>query len=421
MTQRFFAAAIVALVLLFVASEWWQRPASQSAWSKAQLATLRSLWIGSLPTPPPDPGNAVSGDARAVELGRKLFFDPRMSANGQVACGTCHQPIRNFTDGLAKALAIGQSARNTRSIVAAAFSPWQYADGRKDSLWSQALAPLEDPAEHGGTRMQYARFIYGDAQYRATYEDIFGELPDLADSSRFPAGAAPSADPAQLAAWTRMASADQRAINMAFANIGKAIAAFERTLLPQPARFDNYVEALLAGDERAARSIFNADEVAGLRLFIGKGRCTECHNGPLFSNNEFHNTGVLNHPGDLPDRGRSAGLRSLRSDEFNCLGDYSDDPEPACAELRFARDDKTLLGAFRTPSLRNVADTAPYMHKGQLNSLTEVIDHYRQARPALIGHNEAKPLNLSRREGRQLEAFLKTLSGPLPGLASKDP
>lgn len=413
------------MMLLFVALAvgiWWWLPSFAPApWTEAELALLRNLRLDSLPAPPPDPGNAVATDPLAVEFGRRLFFDPRLSANGQVSCSSCHQPIKNFTDGLPKARALGESLRNTRSIVGAAYSPWQYADGRRDSLWSQALSPLEDPAEHGGNRMQYVRFIAGDSSYRAAYEDVFERLPEFSDTARFPASAAPSTDPVINSAWFAMSEGDQHTVNRVFANIGKALAAFERQQLPKPARFDAYVADLTARPDASDQEIFSRDEIAGLRLFIGQARCIECHNGPLFSNNEFHNTGVLTYPGELPDRGRIAGLREVRANEFNCLGDFSDAGQHACAELRFARDDATLIGAFRTPSLRNVAETAPYMHKGQIESLEDVIDHYRHAEPAMIGHNEAKPLRLSRRERRQLVSFLRTLSGQLPGLAPPNP
>ncbi|NNF50868.1 MAG: hypothetical protein HKN59_00375 [Gammaproteobacteria bacterium] len=399
-----------------------QQIIATTPWSDAELALLRSLALDALPPPPPSPGNAVADDARAVEFGRRLFFDPRLSANGQISCSTCHQPVKNFTDGLKKARALGVSQRNTRSIAAAAYSPWQYADGRRDSLWSQALAPLEDPAEHGGTRMQYARFIATEPVYRKIYEGIFGDLSDFSDRSRFPDMAAPSPDPAAHKAWAGMSAEDRRTVNRVFSNLGKALAAFERTQLPGASPFDYYVASLskLGNNEQKDQDIFGAREIAGLRLFIGKAQCIDCHNGPLFTNNEFHNTGALPYPGDLPDRGRAQGLREARTDEFNCLGEYSDDSKNGCPELRFARDDATIIGAMRTPSLRNIADTAPYMHKGQIKSLFEVIDHYRRAEPAIIGHNEAKPLALSRRERNQLFAFMKTLSGPLPGQAPQN-
>jgi cytochrome c peroxidase len=133
----------------------------------------------------------------------------------------------------------------------------------------------------------------------------------------------------------------------------------------------------------------------------------------LFTNHEFHNTGLLSLPGELPDKGRAVGVREALADPFNCLGDFSDAPEADCAELQFARTGPEVLGAFRTPSLRNLELTQPYMHKGQMWSLAEVLEHYNEAPAAMIGHNEAKPLGLSNRELKQLEAFLNTLAAPI--------
>lgn len=405
--------AIASLAALLAIAAWWHRGAGEPhAWSEAELAMLRSLQIDSLPPLPPEPSNAVADDARAAALGHRLFFDPRLSGNGAVSCATCHQPERRFTDGLPKGRGIGESKRNTMSLVGAAYSPWQYWDGRRDSLWSQALSPLEDANEHGATRAGIAHLLAEDRHYRHAYEALFGPLPDLSDRRRFPDQAAPSGNAAHRQTWEAMAPDDRHRINVVFSNIGKAIAAYERLLVPGPARFDRYVDAALRGDRDAQAEIFTPGEAAGLRLFIGDARCTECHNGPLLTNNEFHNTGVLSAPGDLPDRGRTAGLREARADPFNCTGAFSDDPDRDCPELRFVRTGPELLGAFRTPSLRNLEGTAPFMHQGQLATLEEVIEHYDRAPLSMIGHNEAKPLSWSRRERAQLAAFLETLSAP---------
>ena len=392
---------------------WWLHDARDPhTWSASELAVLRSLWIGSLPPVPPEPSNAVADDERAAAFGRLLFFDPRMSANGAISCATCHQPGLRFTDGLARGRALGESKRNTLSIVGAAWSPWQYWDGRKDSLWSQALAPLEDPAEHGATRTQIAHLVAGDEAYRQAYATLFGPVPDIEDRRRFPGSATPAGDARSRRAWEGMTAADRRVVDTMFSDVGKAIAAYERLLVPGPARFDRYAEASLEGNRAAQRDLFTDEEAAGLGLFIGEARCTECHNGPLFTNNEFHNTGILSLPGALPDRGRIEGVRQVREDPFNCAGGLSDDPARDCPELRFARTGPELLGAFRTPSLRNLPGTAPFMHQGQLATLEDVVRHYERAPLAMIGHNEAKALSLSRRERAQLVAFLETLSAP---------
>jgi cytochrome c peroxidase len=406
---RVIAAAAGFIALL----AWWQLRVTESPpWSAAEIAVLQSLSVGSLPPLPPDPSNAVADDPLAADLGARLFLDTRLSANGGISCATCHQPARHFTDGLPKARAIGTSNRNTPSIVGTAYSPWLYWDGRRDSQWSQALSPLEDPNEHGINRLQVARLVAEDDSYRQQYETLFGPLPDIGDTDRFPkVKGAPQGESWNIA-WSAMAADDRFAINRIFSNVGKAIAAFERTLLPKASPFDDYVAAVAGGDFAAAEHILTDDEIRGLRLFIGEASCTQCHNGPLLTNNEFHNTGVLSAEGQLPDKGRVTGVREVLANPFNCLGEYSDDAERFCPELLFVRTGPELVGAMRTPSLRNVEKTAPYMHNGQVATLEQALAHYNEAPDAMIGHNEAKPLTLGTRQLRQMNAFLRTLSTP---------
>ncbi|HEU5012986.1 MAG TPA: cytochrome c peroxidase [Roseiflexaceae bacterium] len=389
----------------------------RSEWSQDEITTLRGLWIGSLPTLAPDPSNRVGDDPRAAAFGQKLFFDTRLSSNGQVACATCHLPSKEFQDGKPLGQGVGTTTRRTMPIAGTAYSPWLFWDGRKDSQWAQALGPLESPVEHGGSRTQYAHLI--DQQYRAEYQAIFGPLPDLSDATRFPAQAGPVADRSAHAAWDGMAPADQDAVTRIYANMGKAIAAYERTIMPSPSRFDRYVEALLKSDMPAMRAALSPDEVAGLRLFVGKAQCINCHNGPLFTNNDFHNTGVPAAPGLSEDTGRAQGVRQVLADEFNCLSQYSDAAPEDCGELRFAKsDDHALERQFKPPSLRNVAERAPYMHAGQFASLREVLEHYNRAPAAPTGHSELKPLNLSEQELGQLEAFLRSLSAEAQAAAT---
>jgi cytochrome c peroxidase len=377
--------ACVAVVAIAACDSWSSTPPE---WTEAEVGILESLWLESLPDLPPDRSNAVADNSMAAAFGRQLFFDPRLSANGGISCATCHQEERRFSDGLQKAQAIGTTDRHTPSIVASAYSPWQFWDGRRDSQWAQALAPLEDPNEHATDRSAVVGLIAGDAEYRSKYESLFGVLPDLSNT-----------DPVLL--------------NTAFANVGKSIAAFERTLVPTNARFDNYVEAVVNADAERQSEFFSDDEIRGLRLFIGQANCTQCHNGPLFTNHEFHNTGVISFPGDVPDKARIAGVVEVMLSEFNCRSVYSDDPQRQCNELEFARTGIDLIGAQKTPSLRNIVNTAPFMHKGQLPTIADVLAHYNEAPDAMIGHNEAKPLGLSNRELAQLEAFLATLAAPV--------
>lgn len=401
--------AILLVVFAVVYLGWTYRPVSPDAWSEQDLETLNALWIGSLEPLPADPSNAVADNPEAVILGNRLFFDTRFSANGNVSCATCHQPDLNFTDGMQKGRGMGKSNRNTRSIIGVAYSPWLYWDGRRDSLWSQALSPLEDPNEHGSNRMQVVRLVAGEETYATMYESLFDELPEADELAELPAHASPAGDEEQVAAWQSMSGPDRQMINDIYTNIGKAIAAYERTLLPEPTRFDAYVEAVLSGDESKQSSLFSKKEILGLQLFLGEARCTECHNGPLLTNHEFHNTGILSFSGELPDRGRINGVREVLEHEFNCLSIYSDDAEHTCTELEFVRTGIELIGAMRTPSLRNLSMTEPYMHKGQIASLRETLDHYNLAPDAMIGHNEAEPLGLSWPQTARLEAFLNTL------------
>ena len=212
-------------------------------------------------------------------------------------------------------------------------------------------------------------------------------------------------------------------MNRAFANLGKAIAAYERTLRYGESRFDRYARAVLAG-EPDGRQALSAQEVAGLRLFLGKGQCATCHNGPLLTDQHFHNTGVPARDPARPDRGRAAATAAVLADEFNCAGRYSDAPPQGCQELRFmAVDPVAMEGAFKTPSLRNVALRAPYMHAGQLATLEAVVEHYARSPAAPVGHSELahagtghaerQPIRLSAQERLDLVAFLRSLSGPI--------
>ncbi len=385
-----------------------------SPWTDAEKVLIRSLWLDSLPPVPADPTNFVSDNPRAAVMGHALFFDTRLSANNQISCAFCHRPEMRFTDGMDKARALGQSRRNTPSIVGLAYSPWLYWDGRRDSLWSQALSPLEDPQEQGSNRMRIARLVTTDDAYATTYANLFGELPDFSDTARFPADAGPNLKQEWNTSWQGMTESDRDLVNRTFANAGKTIAAYEALMQPGQTRFDAYASVVLGKSDVDPDSMFTNHEEKGLRLFIGKARCTECHNGPLFTNYEFHNSGILSYPGDLPDRGRIDGVRQVRSNPFNCLGSYSDADAEQCLELTHARDGAELIGALKTPSLRNLKGTAPYMHKGQIKTLADTIEHYNDAPFAMIGHNEAEnPLRLLPFERRQLEAFLETLAAPI--------
>ena len=397
----------LASVLLVGAAVYgfWPRPPQ---WNEQETAAITALWIGNLPPLPPDPSNQYADDPRAAELGHKLFFDTRLSPSGEITCASCHLPELAFQDGRPLAQGVGITDRRTMTIVGMAYSPWLFWDGRKDSLWAQALGPLENPVEHGGDRTFYVHLLA--QHYRADYEALFGPLPDI---SHLPPHAGPVPDPSTQQAWQALSAADQQLVNQIFANMGKAIAAYERQILPGASRFDAYAQALIEGDTAAQRTLLTAEEIAGLRLFIGKAECTNCHNGPLFTNNDFHNTGVPAVPGLPEDTGRALGAQQVLADEFNCLGPYSDAAPSDCLELRFlVAEGHELVRQYKPPTLRDVAGREPFMHAGQLATLAEVVAHYNTAPPAPAGHSELQPLNLSQEEMGQLIAFLHTLSAP---------
>lgn len=366
------ASALLAIFAMTVTGE-----TGSTAWSDEERRLIATLSLSALPPLPSDPSNAVADDPEAAALGKDLFFDKRLSGNGEVACATCHLPDHQFQDGIARARGVAETARRTMPIAGTAYSPWMFWDGRADSQWAQALGPLENPAEHGSDRDSIVRIViqdYGDA-----YEDVFGTAPEALP------------------------------VDGAFANVGKAIAAFERTILPQPSRFDKFADALAAGENP---DTLTATEQDGLRLFIGKAGCINCHNGPLLTDQYFHNTGVPAVDGLPADLGRAAATDTVRNDPFNCLGPYSDAEPEECSELAFMQaGGEDLVRAYKTPSLRDVALRAPYMHAGQMSTLADVVLHYSTAPQAPMGHSELEPLRLSREEQANLVAFLATLSG----------
>jgi cytochrome c peroxidase len=348
--------------------------------------------LSPLPDPPPDPTNAVADNPAAARLGQFLFFDPGLSAGNRVSCATCHDPARGWTDGRSVP---GDGLRHVPSLLNVAYERWFFWDGRADSLFSQALQPIEQPREMGGSRKEVARRIREDSELAAAYREVFGPLPEESVEST----------------------------DRIFSNVGKAIAAFERKLISGNSPFDAYVAALRSGDAIGRRSYPKASR-RGLRLFVGRANCVLCHKGPTFSDQEFHDLGL---PDDLPagreDTGRFGGIERLLQDPFNATGKFSDAPDggrglPTAVLVNSDR----WKGAFKTPGLRNVAITAPYFHRGQFRTLEQVVQFYstledpRPGRKAPAdgpprGHGTLVPLNLSGSEIADLVAFLKTLTG----------
>ncbi|UVK36503.1 methylamine utilization protein [Mesorhizobium sp. AR10] len=374
--------------------------------SDAEKKTIASLALSTLPSLKPDTTNRFADVPAAAALGSTLFFDQGMSGDGAVSCSTCHKIDRQFQDDLPQAVGVGHTNRRSMPLAGVARNPWFFWDGRRDSLWAQALTPLENPLEQAGNRAAYAHYI--KARFGERYERIFGPLPDL---STVPANASPLGTDAEKAAWKAMPASQAEDVNRVFANIGKAIAAFERSIEPPQTRFDRFAIDLAAGAKPTSDDAFSPEEILGLKLFIGKANCVTCHNGPRFTDNSFHNTGVPPVAGLPPDRGRIDAVAQVEADPFNCFGVFRDGDASACRELRFmVKSGPELIRAYKTPSLRSAATRPPYMHAGQFSSLEEVVAHYANAAPSVEGVSEVHPLQLSDRERGALVAFLKTLA-----------
>src|SRR5690606_13689450 len=194
------------------------------------------------------------------------------------------------------------------------------------------LGPLENAVEHGSNRTAIVADVA--TRYREPYEAIFGPLPAL---SALPAAAGPLGTAEEKAAWRSLSAQQRHGIDTVFANVGKAIAAFERTITFAETRFDRFAAAPGRGETPQGEAAFTELELEGLRLFIGKANCIECHNGPRFTDDHFHNTGVPPVAGLPEDLGRATGIAEALSDPFNCMGAFSDGSQDDCAELQFAK------------------------------------------------------------------------------------
>jgi cytochrome c peroxidase len=344
------------------------------------------------PWPPPwsrDPSNRVSGTKAGIELGERLFFDPRLSPIGTVSCATCHVPQRNWTDGQRRGVGLGVGDRNTLGLANVRLQRWFGWDGASDSLWAQSIRPILEPAEMGGTATQVAALVRGDSELACRYQQAFGRSPSH--------------------------EGDEGVL----VDVGKALAAFQETLSSGRTAFDEFRDALARGDDTAARRYPVAAQ-RGLRIFIGKGACAVCHVGANFSNGEFDDIGIpfFVGPGRV-DRGRYEGIKRVRASQLNLLGMYNDDPDRATATgTRHVSLEHRQWGAFKVPSLRNVGLTAPYMHNGALPTLRAVVRHYSELdedRLHADGVRILRPLRLAPTEEDDLVAFLDTLSDGTAG------
>lgn len=401
---------LAAAIVLLLGCGCQQRP---EGWSERDRRVLATLSLSGL-TLPSTPSNRFGDEPLARALGKRLFFDLRLSGDRKRSCASCHIPDRGFVDGLARPQGSELGSRNTPTVVGAAYGAWFYWDGRRDSLWSQALIPFEAPAEMGGSRVAVVRTLLSDPAYRSQLSALLGSLPPPAWGQTLPLQAGPYGDPATQAAWGALSAPDQHRVNQLYATAGKAIAAFERTLLLTPGPLDRYVDGLSEDRPEGAKSDaeLTRKQKEGLALFISdRTRCLRCHNGPRLTNDGFHNigTGKLEGEGRL-DFGRALGVQAVLLDEFNCRGKYSDARQDDCTQLRFLSkaDHGDLRGAFKVPSLRLVGRTAPYFHDGRFRTLEEVVRFYNEP-GAMADGMELEPMGLNEGEVSALVAFLSIL------------
>jgi cytochrome c peroxidase len=349
---------------------------------QAQQQRLDQLITG-LTTPPPgvDPmawatiyvpaGNEVT--AERIALGRKLYFDTRLSKDGTLACATCHDVSRGFTDHRSVSEGIGDhlGKRSAPTTMNAALLQSQFWDGRAPSLEEQAKLPILNPIEMGHPDAASAMAaVNTDHSYQGLFQKAYGRAPNYDD-------------------------------------LGRAIASFERTLIFLDAPFDRFA----AGDGTA----LSAGAQRGLALFNGKARCVSCHminsSNPLGTDNRFHNIGVSARRQNFEALAAQAlGIlnQNNNTEALDKLAIQTDMSELGRFLVSRQRED---IGSFKTEQLRNVGLTAPYMHDGSLHTLWDVMDHYNkggETNAYLDGGIE--PLNLSENEINDVVAFLFALT-----------
>jgi cytochrome c peroxidase len=335
------------------------------------------------PAPRQDTSNRVETQTIVAQWGASLFFDRRLSGNGELSCASCHQPNRAFQDGLTTAVGRLNGIRNTPSLLDGAQARWLGWGGTHDSLWSASLTPLLNEVEMHQTLRSLSQRLRGTPELAKGYRAVFQQEPP--------------ADDAALVV-----------------DVAKALAAYQATLVSPRNAFDDFRDALARGDTQAAAT-YPLPAQRGLRLFIGAGRCTVCHAGPRFSNGEFADIGIpFFVPGGV-DAGRYYGLQQLLRSDYNRLGRFNDAgvQDPRAVGTRHVILEPRHFGEFKVPGLRELTQTAPYMHNGSLQSIEAVVQHYSEFKEDRLhadGERILRPLHLSAEQAADLAAFLRSLS-----------
>ena len=335
----------------------WPKPVLEPS-----VDTTKFRDIGVLPKIDFPANNLYSKDK--ADLGKTLFFDPRLSSSGQISCANCHNPELGWTDNLTRSFGHDRQTggRNAMTILNVGFATSFFWDGRAPSLEAQSVMPIQDQLE----MKQHLRLAVKKIQSIKGYKSLF-----------------------EVAFVDKKISQD---------NIQQAIATFERTIVSPPSKFDKFISG--------QSDLFSDDEVLGLHLFRTKANCISCHNTPYFSDNQFHNDGQM--------------LFGTKNEDF---GKYNH------------TKNKADLGKFRTPTLREVSRTGPWMHHGHFPSILDVVEFYNLGNPSPVqGKYKGTPrdslqaktspilrkLNLSKTEVKQLVAFISTLATPTSRMKMPD-
>lgn len=352
------------------------------AWSGAVefSADERARILSHGPWPPArvaDASNRVDGQPAAIELGRRLFSERRLSASAELACSSCHDPSRGFQDGRR----FTRHQRNTPALLDLGFMRWFGWDGAQDSLWWATLKPLTAPDELAATPQQVVRLLRAEPDLHTRYQDVFGAPP---------------------------------ATERVLVDIAKALAAYQATLVSPRTPFDDFRDALARGDPVATDRYPQAAQ-RGLKLFVGEARCWFCHSGPAFTNGEFADIGRPFFTGQGADPGRWGGLKQLLASPFNRLGPHNDAgvTDPRAVATRHVTMEPRHFGEFKVPGLRGLNATAPYFHDGSAATLDAVVDHYAdldETRLHADGERILRALRLTPQQRRDLVAFLESLS-----------
>jgi len=329
-----------------------------------------------------DSSNRVSENEQAIRLGEALFFDHELGIDSKFSCASCHDPGKAFTDGLKTAQGRVRLDRNTPSLLNLKANRWFGWGGENDSLWAQSIRPILAADEMANHPDHVRELLLSRQRYRQFYLQAFA------------------------------AEVGSETSEKVLVNVGKALAAYQESLVSQRTEFDDFRDALLAGDQ-AAMSRYPESAQRGLKLFIGAGRCNLCHLGPRFSNGEFGDVGIPYFTADGVDAGRYGGIQQVRANPYNLLGKYNDgDPGLNAVSSSHVRLTHRNWGEFKIPGLRAVAATPPYMHNGSLPTLRDVVLHYSnldEERLHTDGEKILRPLQLSDAEIDDLVSFLRSL------------